>query len=162
MEPAGDQSALRASDGRGDMSERAPRHAESDAEVAACFPVIALPRHALTCYDALVGRVERQRGGGYRTFAAWRDETAAIACCRIEENLIHRKLVYVDDLLTVESERRDGVGAQLLDAVGSYGREQGCHRPTLRAAPDYVLAYRFAIARGLVARGPRSGRPIEQ
>ena len=39
------------------------RHAETDAEVAACFPVMTLLRPHLTGADELVARVGRQRDG---------------------------------------------------------------------------------------------------
>ena len=97
----------------------APRHAESDTEVAVGFPVKALPRRALTGADERVGR---QRGSGYRILAAWRDETpVALAGYGVEKNLTHGRFGYVDDLVTVKRERRGGIGARRLDAVGSDG-----------------------------------------
>ena len=145
------------------MSDLLLRHAESDTEVAACFPVMTLLRPHLTGADELVARVARQRSAGYRILAAWRDGApVALAGYRIEENLIHGRFVYVDDLVTAESARRSGIGARLLDAVGDYGREQGCHRLVLDTALDNVLAHRFYYRQGLLARALRFSRQIEQ
>jgi ribosomal protein S18 acetylase RimI-like enzyme len=144
------------------MSEPALRHAESDLEVAACFPVMTLLRPTLIDADELVRRAGRQRNSGYRILAAWRDCTpVALAGYRIEENLIHSKFIYVDDLVTIESERHGGIGARLLDAVVEYGREEGCHRLVLDTALDNVLAHRFYYRQGLLVRALRFSRPIE-
>ena len=65
------------------------RHAETDAEVAACFPVMTLLRPHLTGADELVARVARQRKAGYRILGAWREGApVAVAGYRTEENLI--------------------------------------------------------------------------
>lgn len=141
------------------MSELTLCHAESDNEVTACFPVMALLRPAIASADELVRRVARQCGSGYRILAAWRHDTpVALAGYRVEEDLIHGRFIYVDDLVTMEGERRSGIGARLLAAVGSNGREQGCQRLAL----DNVLAHRFYYRRGLVARGLRFMRTIEE
>jgi hypothetical protein len=82
------------------MSEIALRHAENDAEIAACFPVMAQLRPHLADAAELAARVRRQHGVGYRLLAAWRDGTpVALAGYRVEENLIHGRFIYVDDLV---------------------------------------------------------------
>jgi GNAT superfamily N-acetyltransferase len=146
------------------MSELTLCHAKSDNEVAACFPVMALLRPAIASVDELVRRVARQLGSGYRILAAWLHDTpVALAGHRVEDNLIHGRFIYVGDLVALEGERRGGIGARLLAAaVGSHGREQGCRRPALGTAPDSVLAHRFYYRQGLVARGLRFMRTIEE
>jgi GNAT superfamily N-acetyltransferase len=137
------------------------RNAESDPEVAACFPVMALLRPHLRTAEELVTRVARQRAAGYRILAAWRDDLPlALAGYRIEENLIHGRFIYVDDLVTVESERGSGIGARLLAAVSADGQRQGCTRLVLDTALDNVLAHRFYYRQGLLARALRFSRAI--
>lgn len=144
------------------MSEVTLRHAETDREVAACFPVMALLRPHLGSAEELAARVMRQRAAGYRLLAAWRgDAPLALAGYRIEENLIHGRFVYVDDLVTQESERRVGLGAQLLAAVAAEGRRKGCARLVLDTGLDNVLAHRFYYRQGLLARALRFNRAIE-
>jgi GNAT superfamily N-acetyltransferase len=144
------------------MSNLTLRHAETDQEVAACFPVMQQLRPHLADADELVARVARQRAAGYRILAARCDGVPiGLAGYRIEENLIHGRFVYVDDLVTTERERRHGVGALLLDAVAAEGRELGCGRLVLDTALDNVLAHRFYYRQGLLARALRFSRPIE-
>lgn len=142
-------------------NEVALRHAETPAEIAACYPVMVLLRPHLADADELVARVGRQRAAGYRLLAAWRGGApVALAGYRFEENLIHGRFVYVDDLVTAEAERGGGLGARLLDAVAEIGREAGCRRLVLDTALDNVLAHRFYYRQGLLARALRFSREI--
>lgn len=143
------------------MNDTDLRHAETDAEVAACFPVMTLLRPHLTGADELVARVARQREAGYRILAAWRVGTpVALAGYRTEENLIHGRFIYVDDLVTAESERSRGLGARLLGAVAAEGRKLGCDKLVLDTALDNIQAHRFYHREGLRARALRFSRPI--
>jgi GNAT superfamily N-acetyltransferase len=143
------------------MTDFVLRHAETDTEVASCFPVIVQLRPHLADADELVTRVARQRAAGYRILAAWRgDVPIGLAGYRVEENLVHGRFIYVDDLVTIEAERRSGVGARLLDAVAEEGRKLGCNRLVLDTALDNVLAHRFYYRQGLLARALRFSRQI--
>jgi len=143
------------------MSGIALRHAETDTDVAACFPVMALLRPHLANAEELVARIARQHQAGYRLLAAWRDGVpVALAGYRTEENLIHGRFVYVDDLVTAADERGGGLGARLLDAVTEEGRKAGCVRLVLDTALDNVLAHRFYYRQGLLARALRFSREI--
>jgi GNAT superfamily N-acetyltransferase len=143
------------------MSDIDLHHAETDAEIAACFSVMALLRPHLGGADELVARVARQREAGYRILAAWRDGApVALAGYRTEENLIHGRFIYVDDLVTAENERSSGLGARLLDAVAALGQSLGCDRLVLDTALDNVRAHRFYYRESLLARALRFSRPI--
>jgi ribosomal protein S18 acetylase RimI-like enzyme len=138
------------------------RHAETDREVAACFRVMALLRPHLSTAEELVTRIARQRAAGYRILAAWRDDLPlALAGYRVEENVIHGRFIYVDDLVTAESERGSGLGARLLAAVAAEGQREGCTRLVLDTALDNVLAHRFYYRQGLLARALRFSRAID-
>ncbi len=143
------------------MSEFVLRHAETDTEVSACFPVMVQLRPHLADTAELVMRVARQRAAGYRILAAWRgDVPIGLAGYRVEENLIHGRFIYVDDLVTVEADRRSGIGARLLHAVAEEGRKLGCDRLVLDTALENVLAHRFYYRQGLLARALRFSRQI--
>lgn len=141
--------------------ELALHHADSEAEIAACYPVMALLRPHLASADELVTRIDRQRGAGYRLLGLWRGAApVALAGYRFEENLIHGRFVYVDDLVTAVEERGNRHGARLLDAVAEIGRDAGCGRLVLDTALDNVLAHRFYYRQGLLARALRFSRPV--
>jgi len=137
------------------------RHAETAAEIAACFPVMVQLRPHLAGAEELVARVTRQREEGYRLLAEWRDGTpVALAGYRFTENLIHGRFVYVDDLVTDGTDRSTGLGARLLSAVAEIAREQGIARLVLDTALDNVLGHRFYYRQGLLARALRFSREI--
>jgi GNAT superfamily N-acetyltransferase len=143
------------------MNDIVLRHADSDGEIAACFPILRQLRPHLANAEELVTRVARQRAAGYRILAAWRDGApVGVAGYRIEENLIHGRFVYVDDLVTAEAERRRGIGARLLDAVAAEGGRLGCRRLVLDTALDNVLAHRFYYRERMLARALRFSRDI--
>jgi ribosomal protein S18 acetylase RimI-like enzyme len=144
------------------MNELSIRHAETEAEVAACFPVMVLLRPHLSGVEEFLTRVARQREAGYRLLAAWRDAAPlGLAGYRFEENLVRGKFVYVDDLVTAAEARRNRIGARLLDAVAAIGREAGCPHLVLDTAIDNVLGHRFYYRQGMLARALRFSRPIE-
>lgn len=143
------------------MNEPVLRHAETDAEIAACFPVMVQLRPHLVDAAELVARVARQRAAGYRLLAAWRgDVPIGLAGYRVEETLVNGRFVYVDDLVTAESERRRRIGARLLDAVAAEGQKLGVERLVLDTALNNVLGHRFYYRQGLLARALRFSRPI--
>jgi GNAT superfamily N-acetyltransferase len=137
------------------------RHAETAPEIVACFPVMLSLRPHLSGPDELVARVTRQREAGYRLLAGWRDGVpVALAGYRVEENLIHGRFIYVDDLVSAESARREGLGAVMLDGVAAIGRELGLTRLVLDTAIDNVFAHRFYYRQGLLARALRFSREL--
>ena len=106
------------------------RSAESPAELAACFPVMRALRPHVTDASELVGRIQTQAAQGYRLIAAWREQTVVGAAgYRMQENLIRGRFCYVDDLVVAESERRNGIGARLLDAVAAEARKVRLQSP---------------------------------
>ena len=137
------------------------RHAESDADITACFPALSALRPHLADTIELISRVRRQNEAGYRLLAAWRGEQAVgVAGYRFQENLIHGQFIYLDDLVTLESERGQGVGAELIEAVAAEGRKSGCNRLVLDTALANVLAHRFYYRQGLLAQALRFSRPL--
>jgi GNAT superfamily N-acetyltransferase len=138
------------------------RPAETPAELRACFPVMQVLRPHLTDASELVARIERQAEQGYRLLAAWRD-TAVIGAAgyRMQENLIRGRFCYVDDLVVAEAERRNGLGARLLDAVAIEARRAGCGRLTLDTGLDNLLGQRFYFRYGMLPASLRFGMQLD-
>ena len=137
------------------------RHAESDAEIAACFPVMRQLRPHLSDAAELVARVRRQQQDGYRLLAAWRDETpVGLAGWRVQENLIRGRFCYVDDLVVTDAARRGGLGAMLLDAVAAEARALSLTRLVLDTGLDNLLGQRFYFRYGMLPAALRFAKPI--
>jgi GNAT superfamily N-acetyltransferase len=127
------------------------RHADTDAEIAACFPVMRLLRPHLTGPEELRARVRRQAEAGYRILAAWRgDAVIGLAGYRPQENLIRGPFCYVDDLVVRDDQRRCGLGARLLRAVGTEARARGLPHLVLDTGLDNLLGQRFYFRFGML------------
>ena len=130
------------------------RHAETDADVTACFDVMQQLRPNLKSAEDFLAAVTLQRGQGYRLLAAWEDgKPVALAGYRRVDNLIHGRFIYVDDLITDAHARGHGHGDRLLAELHRLGRADGCERLVLDTALGNALAQRFYFRFGLLARG---------
>jgi len=130
------------------------RHAESDAEIALCFPVMHALRPGLASAADLFAYVGRQRLLGYRLLAGWNGTTpVALAGYRHQENLVHGPHLFVDDLVTTEGGRGQGHGAHLLAALVTEARALHCRKIVLGTALDNALAHRFYYRQGMLATG---------
>jgi ribosomal protein S18 acetylase RimI-like enzyme len=127
------------------------RHADTDADIRACFPVMHDLRPHLTGPDELLARVRRQQGAGYRILAAWSgEEVVGLAGYRPQENLIRGPFCYVDDLVVAGPARRGGLGKALLDAVASEARANGLPSLVLDTALDNTFGQRFYFRFGML------------
>jgi len=122
---------------------------ETDAEIAACFPVMVQLRPHVE-KRAFVDRVRAQMAGGYQ-LAALVDghHVRAVAGYRIGENLAWGRFLYVDDLVTDAQWRAKGCGGQLLAWLIEQAREAGCDEVHLDSGLDRVDAHRFYEGHGL-------------
>jgi GNAT superfamily N-acetyltransferase len=122
---------------------------------------MAVLRPHLTDPSDLIRRVCRQRDQGYRLLAAWRDGSpVGLAGYRFHEMLVRGPAVYVDDLVVADSDRRQGLGARLLDAVVAIGRRENCAALVLDTAMANSLGQRFYFRYGLLARGLHFSMPL--
>jgi GNAT superfamily N-acetyltransferase len=138
------------------------RPALSDAELAACFPVMQALRPHLSGPSEMIERVLRQFDQGYHLLAAW-SEGAVVGAAgyRMQEDLIRGRFCYVDDLVVAEDHRRHGVGAMLLDAVAERARAAGIGRLTLDKALDNLLGQRFYFRYGMLPAALRFGKILD-
>ena len=127
------------------------RHADTDAEIAACFPVMRALRPHLSNAGELCARVRRQARAGYRLLAAWRGEEAVgLAGYRPQENLIRGPFCYVDDLVVRDDLRRSGLGARLLTEVGIEAKAAGMPHLVLDTDLSNALGQRFYFRFGML------------
>lgn len=127
------------------------RHAETDAEIASCFPVMRELRPHLTTAAELVDRARRQAREGYRILAAWDgDAVIGLAGYRRQTNMIRGPFLYVDDLVVRSDRRRGRLGAALLDAVRAEAPGLGCASLVLDTGLDNPLGQRFYFRYGML------------
>ena len=138
------------------------RLVEDETAAAACFPVMRQLRPHLASAAEPAERWRSQSGDGYRLLALWLDGApAALAGYRMQENLIHGRFVYVDDLVTDETRRGGGHGARLMDRLKRETRALGCKRLVLDTPLTNVLGHRFYYRNGLLATALRFGIAVD-
>ena len=123
-------------------------HAETDAALAACFPVMRQLRPQLDDVAHFVAQVARQAAQGYRVLALW-DGARPLACAgyRVTENLIRGRFMYVDDLVTDAAARSQRHGDRLFDALVAEACRQACRALILDSGIDNGAAHRFYFRR---------------
>lgn len=125
-------------------------HPSSDAELAACFPAFLALRPHLSM-DSFLTQVRRQQAQGYRVVAMRVDtQVPSAAGYRFAEFLAWGKVLYVDDLTTLESARGHGHGSALLDWLIGHARDQGCNAVHLDSGHQRHAAHRLYLHKGFV------------
>lgn len=119
-----------------------------------CFELMRVLRPQLSDTDDFVQRVQRQAEQGYRLLAARSaGEVVGLAGCRLQENLLHGRFFYVDDLVTREDVRSRGIGERLLHEVRAQARRLGCVNLVLDTALGNACGQRFYYRQGLLGLG---------
>jgi len=123
-----------------------PRIAIADTveDIRRCFPVMRELRTHITDAEDFVERVQRQRKQGYQlAFVESEGQVCAVAGYRFLESLFSGKNLYVDDLITRDSDRSRGFGGELLDWLIKQAREKGCENFELDSGVQRFDAHRF-------------------
>jgi GNAT superfamily N-acetyltransferase len=129
------------------------RIAVSGEDIKACYVVMRELRPHLSEREFLA-RVELQSAAGYALAAAWRDaRPVAVAGYRVVENLASGRILYVDDLVTLASERSKGHGAALLGWLKEKARALGCAQLQLDSGVQRLDAHRFYEREGMTRSG---------
>ncbi len=122
------------------------RSAESESEIAACYPVLKQLRPHLTA-EKFLSQVQRQmQAYGYTLiYALDRGEIKAAAGFRISEFLGWGKTLYIDDLITHEGDRGQGYGGALMDWLFERAKECGCEQIHLDSGVHRHQAHRLYL-----------------
>jgi GNAT superfamily N-acetyltransferase len=122
-------------------------HAETDASILRCFPIMAQLRPHLREAD-FVERIQRQQQDGYRLAYLEADgQVRALAGYRFSECLAWGRFCYVDDLVTDSASRSAGFGRALFDWTVARAKEAGCEQLHLDSGVQRFDAHRFYLAR---------------
>jgi len=125
-------------------------HPTSQADLLLCFPAFQSLRPHLDA-AGFVQQVSRQAAQGYRIIAIRLDgQVLSAAGYRIAEFLAWGKVLYIDDLTTLESARGQGHGSALLDWLIAHAREQGCNAVHLDSGYQRHAAHRLYLHKGFV------------
>jgi GNAT superfamily N-acetyltransferase len=117
--------------------------AETDADIARCFPVMHQLRPHLVAAD-FVARVRRMQQEGFHLALVDADNLVrAVAGYRYQDKLFSGKNLYVDDLVTDSTQRSRGHGRALLAWLIAEARANGCDNFELDSGVQRFEAHRF-------------------
>lgn len=120
--------------------------AETDSEIARCFPVMVQLRPKLR-EEEFVARIRQKEAEGYRlAFRSDASETVrAVAGFRPMDRLHLGRVLYVDDLVTDAASRSLGHGDALFDWLVAHARALGAVSLTLDSGTHRTDAHRFYL-----------------
>jgi GNAT superfamily N-acetyltransferase len=122
--------------------------ANTPEEIRRCHSVMRDLRPLFHEPEQFVERVLRQQKEGYQlAFLESEGEVCAVAGYRFLESLFSGKFLYVDDLVTHESDRSRGFGGELLDWLIEQAREHGCENLELDSGVQRFDAHRFYFSK---------------
>ena len=128
---------------------RSIRVADSDEAIAGCFAVMRQLRPHVP-EAAFVNTIREQQRRGY-VLAYLEDGTvASVAGFRIIENLVSGRLLYVDDLVTLEDRRSRGYGKEMFDWLVARARSEDCKFLELDSGVQRFHAHRFYLTNRMI------------
>jgi GNAT superfamily N-acetyltransferase len=122
-----------------------------DDQTELAFPAMKELREQLTGAAEFVERVRRQRAEGYRLAGSFdAGAVVAVAGFRCGENLALGRKLYVDDLSTLPSARRQGHASALLRWLDEEAARLGCEHIHLDSATHRHDAHRRYLSSGYI------------
>lgn len=120
--------------------------AETDADIARCFPVMHQLRPHLIEAE-FVARVRQQQQENFHLAFATDSSgvVRSVAGFRVMELLFSGRTLYVDDLVTDAAARSQGFGDKLFDWLVAHARARGCAMFSLDSGTQRVDAHRFYL-----------------
>lgn len=126
--------------------------ATTDSDILRLFPVMKELRPHIASAEELLARVRRQmKNHGYRLIYV-EDGGAPVAAAgfRFTEYLFSGPILYVDDLICLESHRGKGFAEALMRWMEELARSRGCEQFHLNSGTHRLAAHRLYHRLGLV------------
>jgi len=123
--------------------------ADTPEQVGRCSAVMRALRPHIKAIDFAARVLEQQAEGYQLAFLELDSVVRSVAGFRIFNLLFSGRTLYIDDLVTHDSDRSRGFGAALFDWLVEYAKEKGCEHLTLDSGVQRFAAHRFYLKRGM-------------
>ncbi len=90
------------------------------------------------------------REGGRVCIATQSERVLGVALYRVYEDTVNGRKCYVDDLVTAEGARSQGVGHALIEHLAQRARASGCSNLMLDSGTQRTQAHKFYFREGFV------------
>jgi GNAT superfamily N-acetyltransferase len=118
-------------------------------EILACYPVMKELRPHISETQFLERVLTQQESGYQLSYLTTEDGVAAVTGFRIGENLAWGRFLYVDDLVTLPTQRSQGHGTKLLAWLKEYAVSHKCKQLHLDSGMQRLDAHRFYEREGV-------------
>jgi GNAT superfamily N-acetyltransferase len=123
--------------------------AKTPEQVGRCSSVMRELRPQVKAIDFAARVLQQQKEGYELAYLELDRKVRSVAGFRILNMLFSGRTLYIDDLVTHESDRSQGFGAALFDWLVDYAKENGCDYLTLDSGVQRFAAHRFYLNRGM-------------
>jgi GNAT superfamily N-acetyltransferase len=137
---------------------------QDDETIGACFEVMSALRGNLGNRDRFIEQISRQQENeGYVLFMARGEDQQIVGVVgfRVIENLMHGLHLYVDDLVTLEHVRGQGIGTELMRRVLTQALSFGCSKVLLDTGNQDRAAHSFYSKLGFSATAARFSMVVD-
>jgi hypothetical protein len=123
------------------------KFAATDEQILKCFPVMKELRTQITQADDFLERVKRQQVNSLYNLAYLEENNEVKACAGFvfSEKLFSGKMIYVDDLITLSTERSKGYGDMMFNWLLDYAKMNNCDQLHLDSGVQRFGAHRFYL-----------------
>ncbi|MFN7808943.1 MAG: GNAT family N-acetyltransferase [Pseudanabaena sp.] len=122
--------------------------ASTNEDINSCFPVFKELSPNLD-FETLLPQVRRQESQSYKVLALRQNgEIKSVAGFRFCEFLAWGKILYIDDLSTLESARGNGFAGTLLNWLIEHAKSVGCNAVHLDSGYARHTAHRLYLQKG--------------
>ncbi len=124
--------------------------AETDAEITACYPVIAELR-VNAKREGFTERIRNQMNahGYHLAYIKASGDVVCAAGFRIADCLAWNRYLYIEDLVSLPGSRSRGYGAAMMQWLIRHAREKGCQQIHLDSGVQRYAAHRFYFSQRL-------------
>lgn len=127
---------------------------DSISEKQECFKVMSQLWSSLTEKEFIEKNQSLAEDYNYKlAFLKKENEIKTVAGFRIIEDFAFGKVLYIDDLVSNQSNRSQGYGRAMFDWLSNYARENNCCAIHLNARVDRTKAHKFYFSCGMHIRG---------
>lgn len=129
------------------------REARSESELQSAYEILKELRKDLAWSDFQSLYQEARKADGYGLWLGFKDQSAvAVMGMRILHDYVHGKHLYIDDLVTTESVRSQGVGAEMLKFAEKFCVEKKCNLLRLSTGTENEGGKKFYAREGWTLR----------
>src|SRR5215831_7098976 len=123
--------------------------AASSEQIGRCSTVMRELRPHIKPID-FAARILKQQEEGYQlVYLEFEGVIRSVAGFRIFNLLFSGRTLYIDDLVTHDSDRSRGFGTAVFDWLVEYAKQQTCEYLTLDSGVQRFAAHRFYLKRGM-------------